>query len=94
LFIRCFELVVVLFTKNGRVTYFPVEDFPWTAEVRRRTPEMRKELDVLLENLEDVPNFQDIQVEERELTTDDKWKTYVFYAYGVRAALSSGPEGS
>jgi aspartyl/asparaginyl beta-hydroxylase (cupin superfamily) len=84
LFIRCFEKFVLL-TKNGRATFLSHEDFPWTAEVRRRWPEMRAELDRLLQNLDDVPNFQDIQVEERALTTDDKWKTYVFCAYGLRA---------
>jgi beta-hydroxylase len=79
---RVFEKVLML-TKGGRTAFFAPEDFPWTADLRKRWPAIRSELDRLLENLDDVPNFQDIQIEQRELTTDDKWKTYAFYGYGV-----------
>ena len=35
--------------------------------------------------VDQLPNFQDIQEEQRMLTEDDRWKIFGFYAYGVRA---------
>jgi len=81
-FMRTFEKLLFL-TKDGRKAFLLPGDFPWTLDLRERWPAIRSELDRLLENLDDVPSFQDIQIEQRQLTTDDKWKTYVFCAYGV-----------
>ena len=45
---------------------------------------IRQELDTKLKALEAIPNFQDIQFEQKLLTDDNKWKTYILYAYGNR----------
>jgi aspartyl/asparaginyl beta-hydroxylase (cupin superfamily) len=34
---------------------------------------------------EPIPSFQELSPEQRAITQDDKWKTYVLYAYGARA---------
>jgi beta-hydroxylase len=59
--------------------------FGWVAELESRWPAIRAELDPLLARHADLPNFQDISVDQSRLTADDRWKTYFFYAYGVRA---------
>jgi beta-hydroxylase len=64
---------------------YDAADFPWTRELEASTPAIREELVRLLRGGEPIPNFQDVSPEQRAITDDDKWKTYVLYAYGARA---------
>ncbi|WP_110765599.1 aspartyl/asparaginyl beta-hydroxylase domain-containing protein [Mycolicibacterium vaccae] len=70
---------------SGRTEFFDPSDFPWIAEVEARADEIQAELDGLLAEVDKLPNFQDIQEEQRHLTQDDRWKVFAFYAYGGRA---------
>lgn len=74
----------VRWSKVPNQPFFEADNFPWVREVERAFPEIRAELDVLLKHREHLPNFQDIQKEQRYLTKDDGWKTVVFYAYGLK----------
>lgn len=69
-------------TRDGRRTFFDPADFPWVPDVEADWPAIRRELDALLEDRARIPNFQDISVEQRTLTTDDRWKTFFFRIYG------------
>jgi hypothetical protein len=71
-------------TPSGRTEFFEPADFPWIADVEARADEIKVELDGLLARVDQLPNFQDIQEEQRWLTQDDRWKVFGFYAYGVR----------
>jgi ornithine lipid ester-linked acyl 2-hydroxylase len=71
-------------TPSGRTEFFEPDEFPWIADVEARAGEIREELDGLLTRVDQLPNFQDIQEEQRMLTQDDRWKVFGFYAYGVR----------
>ena len=33
-----------------------------------------------------MPNFQDLSKEQKNLSQDDGWKTFFFYAYGIKAS--------
>jgi beta-hydroxylase len=70
------------FSLVGKGPFFPPEVFPWITELESQWMSMRKELDMLLENREDIPNFQDYSVRQRAITQDDKWKTHVLYYHG------------
>src|SRR5581483_894904 len=68
-------------------TFFPVERFPWIAELEASVPVIREELERVLEDREALPNFQDISKDQIEITTDDRWKTLFLYGYGFRSDL-------
>jgi aspartyl/asparaginyl beta-hydroxylase (cupin superfamily) len=72
-------------TPSGRTEFFERDEFPWIADVEARAGEIKEELDGLLARVDRLPNFQDIQEEQRMLTQDDRWKVFGFYAYGARA---------
>ena len=73
-------------TKDGSRTFFDTNDYPWVSELEANVAVIQEELErVVLRRVDLVPNFQDVQEEQRTLTTDDRWKTFVFYGYGLRA---------
>jgi beta-hydroxylase len=71
-------------TPSGTTEFFDTGENPWIADVEARAGEIRQELDGLLARVDQLPNFQDVQEEQRELTQDDRWKVFLFYAYGAR----------
>jgi ornithine lipid ester-linked acyl 2-hydroxylase len=74
----------VLFYRDGHRTFFEPEEFPWVAEVEGEWRTIRKELDVLMQNREEITNFQDYSPGQKVLTRDDLWKTFFFYAFGKK----------
>ncbi|WP_055591322.1 aspartyl/asparaginyl beta-hydroxylase domain-containing protein [Streptacidiphilus griseoplanus] len=70
----------------GDTPFFPEDTFPWAATLEANWKEIRSELDQLLAYREELPNFQDISVEQRALTDDNDWKTYFFAGYGLTFA--------
>ncbi len=70
-------------TPTGRTEFFDPAQFPWIPGVEARADEIKEELDGLLSRVDQLPNFQDIQEEQRMLTQDDRWKVFLFYGYGV-----------
>jgi ornithine lipid ester-linked acyl 2-hydroxylase len=75
---------LIRFTKNGKKTFFDTGDFAWVARLEESAPLIQRELESVLTKLELIPNFQDIQLEQRRLTMDDGWKTFFFCGYGAR----------
>jgi ornithine lipid ester-linked acyl 2-hydroxylase len=75
-------------TPSGRTEFFEPDEFPWIADVEARADEIKEELAGLLARIDQLPNFQDIDEEQRMLTQDDGWKIFGFYAYGSRADRS------
>jgi aspartyl/asparaginyl beta-hydroxylase (cupin superfamily) len=69
----------------GDKEFFDPKDFAWVAAVEADWRKVRAELDALLPYAADMPNFQDISADQKELTHDDGWKTFFFYAYGLKA---------
>jgi ornithine lipid ester-linked acyl 2-hydroxylase len=69
----------------GEAKFFDNASFPWTRRLEEGWPEIRAELDRVLEDREALPNFQDISVDQASITNDDKWKTYFLYGYGFKS---------
>ena len=65
-------------------TFFDTGAFPFTRNLEADWRLIRRELDAVMQGVDLIPNFQDVQHEQREITNDDKWKTYVLYGYGVK----------
>ncbi|WP_216639700.1 aspartyl/asparaginyl beta-hydroxylase domain-containing protein [Mycobacterium sp. 1164966.3] len=72
----------------GDQEFFENKDFPWVETVEADWRKVRAELDALLPYAADMPNFQDISKDQIGLTQDDGWKTFFFYAYGIKAAAN------
>lgn len=71
----------------GNATFLELERFPWVAQVEEHWQTIREEAECLLENREDLANFQDISKDQIEITADDRWKTFFLYGYGFEAKL-------
>jgi hypothetical protein len=71
-------------SKVGDREFFDATAFPWVGAVEADWRKVRAELDTLLPYAADLPNFQDISRDQEFLTQDDGWKTFFFYAYGLK----------
>lgn len=65
--------------------FLPVETFDWIPRLEAEWETVRAELDEVLVYRQDLPNFQDISVDQASITSDDGWKTFFFFAYGFRS---------
>jgi ornithine lipid ester-linked acyl 2-hydroxylase len=69
----------------GDTPYLENHHFSWIPELESNWKTIQQELDTLLQNVDRLPNFQDISKDQYDITQDDLWKTYFFCAYGVKA---------
>jgi beta-hydroxylase len=65
--------------------FLPADTFDWVGGLEARWIDIRDELDAVLGYREDLPNFQDISVDQASITDDDGWKTFFFFGYGFRS---------
>lgn len=65
--------------------FLPTSVFPWVHELEAQWTTIRGELDEVLSYRDDLPNFQDISVDQASITDDDGWKTFFFFGYGFRS---------
>jgi beta-hydroxylase len=79
------ERVFAWFSVHGEREIHDPADFPWVRDLEASWRVMRGELENVLQRRDLIPNFQEISPEQLAITRDDKWKTYVLYAYGVKA---------
>lgn len=72
---------------NSLVEDIPVLDtdvFDWIPALEADWKQIRSELDAVLLNPDQVPNFQDISRDQVNITRDNRWKTFFMYGYGYR----------
>jgi beta-hydroxylase len=69
----------------GDRTFFDVEEFPWARILEQNWTLIRAELDEVLADQEQLPNFQDISTDQATITDDDRWKTYFLFGYGFKS---------
>ena len=80
------------FARQSLVPTTPVLDsqlVPWTAEFETQWRAVRAELDALLQHREALPRFQDIASDQYRISSDDKWRAFVFYGFGHRSEHNS-----
>jgi ornithine lipid ester-linked acyl 2-hydroxylase len=58
--------------------------FDWIPQLESAWPEIREELDQLLEHPEDIPAFHQLSPDQQRISKGDNWKTFGFYIYGKR----------
>jgi len=60
-----------MFYRDADRTFFEPEEFPWVADVEAEWRAIRKELDVLMLNREQITNFQDYSPPQKSITNDN-----------------------
>lgn len=55
-------------------------EFAWAKRVESLYPEIRKEVETLLKDVEKIQNFNDVLPGQRALKQDAMWKSYFLYA--------------
>ncbi|MDZ8026296.1 MAG: aspartyl/asparaginyl beta-hydroxylase domain-containing protein [Nostoc sp. DedQUE01] len=83
--LRSLESLIGEYSRIGNSTFFNSQDFSWVENVEANWMKIRDEMNQLLNQLDNIPNFQDISTDQVSITSDNRWKTYFFYAYGIKA---------
>ncbi len=65
--------------------FLPTATFDWIPALEGEWRTIRAELDAVLAYRDELPNFQDISIDQASITDDDGWKTFFFFAYGFRS---------
>jgi aspartyl/asparaginyl beta-hydroxylase (cupin superfamily) len=82
------ERAVVRSSLVPTTPFLSTETFDWISPLEAEWKTIRSELDDVLSHRDDLPNFQDISIDQASITDDDGWKTYFFFAYGFRSAAN------
>lgn len=80
-----FERVVLRSSTVPTTPFLDPGSFDWTRRLEGEWRTVRAELDEVLSYRDELPNFQDISVDQASITDDDGWKTFFFVGYGFRA---------
>jgi beta-hydroxylase len=83
-FIRQFKKVIPYFSLVGDTPFLDTQKFGWIPDLESNWMKIRQELDQLLHNIDDIPNYQEISPAQYQLTQDNLWKTYLFYGFGIK----------
>lgn len=83
--VRSLEGVIARYSLVGDSAFFETQQYEWVEKLEANWQLIRQELDSLLDSLNTIPNFQDISKDQYSITQDNRWKTYFFYAYGLKA---------
>jgi ornithine lipid ester-linked acyl 2-hydroxylase len=80
-----FERLISRFSSVGNPPVFANHHFSWVPDLERAFPEIRLELSNLLASNCPIPPFQEFSEEQRTLTKDSGWKTFMFLGYGAQS---------
>jgi ornithine lipid ester-linked acyl 2-hydroxylase len=67
---------------DGNRTFFETTTFPWVQTIEADWPIIRKELDLLLQHKEEIPNLQDVSPEQSSIAQGESWKSFFLYGFG------------
>jgi beta-hydroxylase len=70
----------------GDRPFYAAGQFAWAAELERHWTEIRAELEQVLRDRSAIPAFQDISVDQVDLSDDDRWQTYFLFGYGFEVS--------
>jgi ornithine lipid ester-linked acyl 2-hydroxylase len=59
--------------------------FPWTAELEGNWQLVQAEAESLLRDRMSVPSVREISADHEKIAVDEKWRSFFFWAYGIRA---------
>jgi beta-hydroxylase len=82
--IRQIEKLITKASIIDNTAFFDSDRFEWAQHLEANWQTIRLELEEVLKHREDLPNFHDISPDQYNITNDDNWKTFFFYAYGIK----------
>lgn len=68
----------------GDQPVFDKSIFPWISDFEDNWGKIRTELDDILKTPEALPSFHEISPDQKRISIDDSWRTFVFYGFGIR----------
>lgn len=80
------EWLIRRYSGVGQQPFFSPSAFAWIPGIEENWTAIRDELRALLADRVRIPSFHEISPEQLFITQDDKWKTYMLYAYGRKIA--------
>lgn len=79
---RAIKKILVQQSLVGDSSFFELDKFGWITPLENNWMSIRSELDDLLKEIDKIPDIQDLA--PTRFTQDSQWKTYFFYAYGIK----------
>ncbi|GIW41184.1 MAG: hypothetical protein KatS3mg076_1761 [Candidatus Binatia bacterium] len=82
---RLFRRIDAFFAAQSLIPTDPVLDralFPWAEELESHWLAIRDELDRLLVHRDRFLAFQELSPDQKRISPDDKWKTFVLWGFG------------
>jgi beta-hydroxylase len=70
----------------GDTPVFDKSVFPWTADFEANWEKVRAEVDEVLTMRDALPSFHEISPDQKRISSEDNWKTFIFYGFGIRVA--------
>jgi ornithine lipid ester-linked acyl 2-hydroxylase len=77
------ERLIAWGSKVGNPNFFDRTTFAWVGDLERNWPVISRELDAVLQRQDELPAFHEISRGQARIS-DNRWKTYFFYAYGFK----------
>jgi beta-hydroxylase len=69
----------------GDKTFFDKEQFPWVQEMEANWQVIRQELNEVMKDRENIPNFLEVSPDQKKIDAEQgKWKTFFLYGYGYK----------
>lgn len=84
-FVNWVESMNSRFSIPGDYPIFDNEKFSWVREVEGEWKTIRQELDQVMKDREQLPNFHDIMSQVNTITNDNNWKTFFLAGYGLES---------
>ena len=69
----------------GDKPVFRTEDFDWAVKLEQNWDVIRRELDGVLADHDELPNFHDISPDQAKISKGDSWKTFILFGFGFKA---------
>lgn len=82
--LRTLESIIARGSIIGNTPFFENDVFPWTEKLEKNHGLIRTELQNVLKQIEEIPNFQDISKDQVSITKDNNWKTFFLYGMGYK----------
>jgi beta-hydroxylase len=79
------EKLIIRYSLIGNQARFDSQQFSWVADLESNWQAILQELETVLQYRDQLPNFQDLSADQYSITQDDRWKTYLFYGFGIKA---------
>lgn len=81
-----FERYIARHSVHGDPPVYDPAIFGWVPALETQWRSIANEYLALLAHSEPIPPFHEISHEQRPITSDNGWRTFVLYAYGVEAS--------